>query len=193
MKIITPILLVLLALAPLSQAHYHLGAHKAELTAEESALFDHPGAFQEGQKAIWSPEHMALFSFSRYISEKAGGPLDKLPLQVVQQLSPDGMTLTRYTRYTLNGETRYEKEVVHAVGPFVFMDVLNLVIPREDEVVMFTIWNVDPVSHALRSIIKKDYNFLDPSQVQEYIIWQPADDKAAASRLDESDKKDGAE
>ena len=180
MKIITPILLALLTLAPLSQAHSHLGAHKAELTAEESALFDHPGAFQEGQKAIWSPEHMALFSFSRYASEKRGGTLDKLPLQIVEQLSPDGMTLTRYTRYTLDGETRYEKEVKHAVAPFVFMDVLNLVIPREDEVVMFTIWNVDPASHALRSIIKKDYNFLDPSKVSEYTLWQPNSPTPAA-------------
>lgn len=180
MKIITSLLIALLVLAPLSQAHFHLGAHKAELTAEERALFDHPGAFQEGQKAIWSTEHMALFSFSRNISEKKGGALDNLPLQIVKQLSPDGMTLTRYTRYTLNGETRYEKEVEHAVAPFVFMDVLNLVIPREDEVVMFTIWNVDPVSHALRSIIKKDYNFLDPSKVSEYTLWQADSPNKAA-------------
>lgn len=180
MKIIRTLPLVLLALVPLSRAHYHLGAHKAELTAEESALFDFPDAFREGQQAIWSPEHMALFSFSRNISEKKGGALDNLPLQIVKQLSPDGMTLTRYTRYTLNGETRYEKEVKHAVAPFVFMDVLNLVIPREDEVVMFTIWNVDPVSHALRSIIKKDYNFLDPSKVSEYTLWQPNSPTPAA-------------
>lgn len=172
MKIITPILLSLLALAPLSQAHSHLGAHKAELTAEESALFDHPGAFQEGQKAIWSPKHMALFSFSRYASEKKGGQLDKLPLQIVEQLSPDGMTLTTFTRYTLDGETRYEKEVKHAVAPFVFMDVYNLVIPREEEEVQFTIWNIAPATRALRSITGKRYNFLNPSQQREKTLWQ---------------------
>ena len=169
MKIITPLLIALLALAPLSQAHHYLGEHKAELTAEESALFDHPGAFQDGQKAIWSPEHMALRSCGLYRFEKG---TDTLPLQVVQQLSPDGMTLTTFTRYTLDGETRYEKEVKHAVAPFVFMDVYNLVIPREEEEVQFTIWNIDPTTRSLRSITSKYYNFLDTSKVSETIIWQ---------------------
>ena len=169
MKINTPLLIALLALAPLSQAHHYLGEHKAELTAEESTLFDHPGAFQEGQKAIWSPEHMALLSCGLYRFEKG---TDTLPLQVVQQLSPDGMTLTTFTRYTLDGETRYEKEVKHAVAPFVFMDVYNLVIPREEEEVQFTIWNIDPATRALRSITGKRYNFLNPSQQREKTLWQ---------------------
>ena len=172
MKIITPILLVLLALAPLSQAHYHLGAHKAELTAKESALFAHPGAFQEGQKAIWNPEHMALFSFSRYASEKGGGPLDKLPLQIVEQLSPDGMTLTTYTRYTKNGKTQYERREKRAVAPFVFMDVLNLIVDREEEEVLLTFWEMNPGTRELHRIILRRYNFLSPEKMHETILWE---------------------